>query len=480
MMSEKQRLHPAAIFFTVIKAFKELIFSIGIGFFALKDAGLIYFIIGACVLILGTVIFSTLSWYRYTYRIEEEELRIEYGIFIRKKRYISKNRIQSIDLTQSVAHRIFKLVKVKIETAGSGMGTEASLKAVRLPVGEAVREELKTLQKKTTETAETNETIEEPKRNNPSQKITAKRLFFAGTTSGSIGILLVLFSFLFSELEQFIPDGYYENTFQTIVSFGIIIIAVLVLVALLLLWLLGIAGTMIKYGKFTITKNDDELFITRGLLEKKQTTIPLRRIQAIGIDESILRQPFGYVTVYAEVAGGSMEKGEDFSTILFPIMKRTEIDDFLNKFLPEYVSERNQLKGLPKQAKTFYMIRSTIILVLAIIAILFFIPQFIWAPIILLVLCMYMGMLRYKDAGFRINKEQLTLRYRVFNRKTVILYHKRVQSFERKQHLLQQKASLATVKASIVSKYGAGTHYKIKELAVEDVLYLANWYSYRD
>ncbi|WP_404451200.1 PH domain-containing protein [Virgibacillus necropolis] len=476
-MSEKQRLHPAAIFFTLIKTFKELIFSIGIGFFALKDAGLIYFVIGTCVLIIGAIVFSTLSWYRYTYRIEEEELRIEYGIFVRKKRYISKNRIQSIDLTQSVAHRIFKLVQVKIETAGSGIGTEASLKAVKLQIGESLREELKTLQKTN---IETDESIDETVQDKPSQKITAKRLFFAGTTSGSIGIIFVIMSVLFSELGQFIPEGYYENTFHTIISFSIIIIVVLVLASLLLLWFLGIAGTMIKYGNFTITKNEDELFIARGLLEKKQTTIPIRRIQAVGIDESLLRQPFGYVTVYAEIAGGSMEKGEDFSTILFPIMKRTEVDDFLEKFLPEYISERNNLNGLPAQAKTFYIIRSTIVLILAIIAMLFFIPQFIWAPTILLILCMFMGLLRYKDAGFRINEEQLTLRYRVLNRKTVILFHKRIQSFERKQYLLQQKASIATMKTSIVSKYGAGKHYKIKDLAVGDVMELADWYSYRD
>ncbi|ASN07473.1 hypothetical protein CFK40_19865 [Virgibacillus necropolis] len=476
-MSKKQRLHPAAIFFTLLKTIKELVFSIGvIGFLAFKDAGLIYFLIGTSVLILAVVVFSALSWYRYTYRLEEGELRIEYGILIRKKRYISKNRIQSIDLTQNIGHRIFKLVKVNIETAGSGVGTEASLKAVKLEMGEALREELKTVQKP----IENDERNEGTNYNLPKQKITTKRLFLAGTTSGSIGILFVIMTFLFSELEQFIPDSYYENTFQTIISFSIIIIAVLILALLLILWLLGIAGTMIKFGKFTITKNNEELFITRGLLEKKQTTIPIRRIQAVGIDESILRQPLGYVTVYAEVAGGTIEKGEDFSTILFPIMKKSEVDGFLNKFLPDYVSNRNDLIGLPENAKTFYIIRSTILLLIALIAMLFFIPQFIWVPTILLLICLYMGLLRYKDAGFRIDHEQLTLRYRVINRKTIILFHKRIQSFEKKQHMIQKNASLATIKTSIVSKFGTGKHYKIKDLAVEDIMELTSWYSYRD
>ncbi|MFP3489650.1 PH domain-containing protein, partial [Staphylococcus sp. SIMBA_130] len=89
----------------------------------------------------------------------------------------------------------------------------------------------------------------------------------------------------------------------------------LAIVVLLVFWLLGIAGTMIKYGKFAITKVGDELFITRGLLEKKQITIPLKRIQAVGIAESVIRQPFGFVTVFVEVAGGALDSGEDFSTV---------------------------------------------------------------------------------------------------------------------------------------------------------------------
>src|SRR5699024_1341853 len=100
---------------------------------------------------------------------------------------------------------------------------------------------------------------------------------------------------------------------------------------LIVLWLFGIAGTMIKYGNFTIINRGDELFITRGLLEKKQITIPLNRIQAVGIQESMIRQPLGYGTIFAEVAGGALEKGEDFSTVLFPMIKRSEIEPFLQE-----------------------------------------------------------------------------------------------------------------------------------------------------
>ncbi|WP_099156478.1 PH domain-containing protein [Virgibacillus ndiopensis] len=473
-MFEEKRLHPTVIFFNFIKALKEAIFPIGAGFFAFKDDTFIYFVLVTAVFLIGLIIFSILSWYRYTYRIEDGELRIEYGVFVRKKRYIPKNRVQSIDLTEGVIHRLFKLVSVKIETASSGTGAEGSLKAVKLSEGVKLREELKEISKQ--ESMSVEETKEEISK--PTSKLALKQLFLAGTTSGSVGIIFAIIALFFSEMEQFIPDDFYDSTYQMIIKLSITVIIVLAVAILLLIWLLGIAGTMIKYGNFTITRNNGELFITRGLLEKKQLTIPLKRIQAIGIDESIIRQPLGYATLYAEVAGGSLEKGEDFSSVLFPIIKTTEIDAFLQKFLPEYVSNRDELIELPKQAKKFYFLRSMYLFIFLIAGVVYWLLQFSWVPLLLLIASMYLGYLRFQDGGFRLDDEQLTIRYRRFNRKTVVVFHKRVQAFEKNQHWVQRGQKLATPKLSIVSDLG-GRHYKLKDIDDEDVNRLAVWYSYR-
>ncbi|WP_174615744.1 PH domain-containing protein [Virgibacillus ihumii] len=474
-MSEAKRLHPAAVFFNFIRIVKEAAFAIILGFITFKDNALMYFILASSVILIVMIIFSILSWYRYTYRVEDDELRIEYGIFIRKKRYISKNRIQSIDLTSSVVHRIFKLTRVNIETAGSSTGAEASLKAVKLSEGEALRHELKMVN--TVDNAEEPEAAEE---DYPSSTISFKRLFLAGTTSGSIGVILAIVAAGSSELEQFIPDDFYDSTFEWIIGLGIIIMVVLGIIGLFLLWMLGIAGTMIKYGNFTITKMEDELFITRGLLEKKQLTIPMKRIQAVGIQESLIRQPLGYVTVFAEIAGGSMDKGEDFSSILFPIMKADEVEEFLQKFLPEYAGITNDLKPLPKRARKFYVLRSSILFLIITAVLAFVIPTFIWLPLIVLAVSTYLGILRHKDGGFRRDEEKLTVRHRIFSRNTITMYHKRVQAFEKKQHRVHVKQRLANVQLSIIGKMGMGKHFTVKELDESDVNQIADWYSYRE
>src|SRR5699024_10942874 len=98
-------------------------------------------IVGLYILLLG--LGAAVSWYRYRYWVDEDALHMEYGIFKRTKRTISKNRIQSIDLTENIIHRIFKLARVQIETASTGGQAEASLAAVTLEKGKELRDELK-------------------------------------------------------------------------------------------------------------------------------------------------------------------------------------------------------------------------------------------------------------------------------------------------------------------------------------------------
>ncbi|HLR67318.1 PH domain-containing protein [Virgibacillus alimentarius] len=468
-----QRLHPITIVFTAIKTIKDAIIPIIAMFFAsFQRIASTYIYLGVAIFLILLITFSILSWYRFSYRVENEELRIEYGIFIRNKRYISKNRIQSIDLTAGVVHRLFRLVQVQIETAGGGTDAEASLKAVKRVDGERLREALKI--------TEIQVPVQAGESINPSRHVMLKNLFIAGSTSGSVGVILALFAFSFAKIEQFIPDRIFESTIEWLIGLSILFLFGLSLVILLFLWLLGIAGTIIKYGNFTIKKNNDELFITRGLLEKKQITIPLKRIQAVGIEENLIRQPLGYVSIFAEIAGGSMEKGEDFSTILFPIMKASEVDEFLQQFLPAYRAESNKVAPLPKRAAKFYLLRVSSLFIFGVIGMAYFLPSFVWVAVVLLALSLLLGFLRYRDGGYRLEGKCLTIRYRGISRRTVSMYQKRIQSLEKKQHKIQKIQKLATMKLSIIGTGGSGRHYALEHMDNEQANRLAGWYSFRN
>src|SRR5699024_482625 len=125
-----KRMNQADTIFRFIKTIKDTMIGIGDGTLALIKQSPIYALLSIGPFLLLMLIISFFSWMRHTYRVEDGELRVEKGIFIRKKSYISINRIHKIDFTANVLHRILKLVQVSVDTAAGGEGEVLS--AVKL------------------------------------------------------------------------------------------------------------------------------------------------------------------------------------------------------------------------------------------------------------------------------------------------------------------------------------------------------------
>ncbi|WP_228275766.1 PH domain-containing protein [Gracilibacillus oryzae] len=481
-MSEPKRLHPVSVVFSIIQTIRKSIFSfLPIIILALGNGEWLYIAIGAVIFAAIIIIVSILSWFRYTYQLEEDQIRIEQGILVRKKRTISKHRIQSIDLTQNIIHRIFGLTKVQIETAGSDHKIDASLHAVTMEEGKIVHDQLKYNKKIISQDMDTEEeesqTVTE--KVYPYEKISPKALFIAGSTSGGFGIILGLFGLAFSELETFIPDHLYTQASDWIFSQALQVLIILAVITLIILWGLGILATIIQHWDFTITRYEKELFITRGLLEKKQSTIPLKRIQAVGMKESIIRQPLGYATMYVEIASGEIGQNAETHTLLYPLIKKNQAREFLAKLLPEYEYTQEKWTKLPKRALPYYLLRNTIFPLLATIAVFIFFREWIIVPLAAVVLAGILGYFQYKTIGYRLEGENLLIRNRLLGRDTVLVKHKRLQSFQKKQHILHKKQHLATLDTAILSKF-VGRHLVIRELELKDLDTIADWYSYRD
>ena len=401
--------------------------------------------------------------------MEEGELREERGIFIRKKRFISINRIHRIDFTANVIHRLFKLVQVNIDTAGGGGGAEVSLSAIKIRDAERLREALKKEQIDVPED-DTAEVIQYPQRT-----ISWRHLFIAGTTSGSAGVIIATIFIAFSQIQQVIPDNMYEQTFKWLVQMSAVFLIVLAVLLLALLWLFGIAGTMIKFGNFIIEKRPEELFIKRGLLETKELTIPYDRIQAVEIEQNLLRQPLKFARIMAVVAGGT----DSAFPVVFPLMKLRDTEGFIKEFLPEYHFEQKAFNPLAKKGLKYYICKHAILFILALIPVLYFFPAFSWIPGIFILLSVLYALLSFKESGYLIEQHKLIFRSRnLLTKTTIITYKRRIQSFRKKQHKLQQKEHLATATFTLMS-LGEG-HGTLHHLTDQDVNQIADWYSSRN
>ncbi|MBT2661410.1 PH domain-containing protein [Bacillus sp. ISL-45] len=478
-MSDPKRLHPIAAVVNALRQLKEMIipFLIFVVFGSRgTDWDLFYFFgsIGVVVLVL---VYGVLSWYRFTYRIEQGELRIEYGLIVRKKRYIPFDRIQSLDLSEGILQRLFGLVKVKVETAGSGgMGLqdgEAVLTAITKQDAQEIHDYLVSIKK----SGKILDGEEEPESSEDLlYKISVSELLMLATTSGGVGVVIsAVLAFVF-QFEEFIP---YEQIFDGVEHFvqnGVVFISVVVFLGFLLAWIIALFGTMLKYANFTVRKVDNDLVITRGLLEKRQFTIPLNRIQAVRISENLVRQPLGYASAFVESAGGSALDQESSKVLILPIVKKRKIPGLLEPHLTEYHFRVN-ISSAPVRAYSRYLLKGWLFTLPIIIAAILFLRPWGFSSLILLAVSAVWSYLNYKDAGWSLDNGMLTFRYRNIVKNTVYMRKNKVQSFSMKESFFQRKKKLATVEAIVKSGHG-GAGGKVIDLERKHVDMMYHWYSH--
>jgi putative membrane protein len=147
------------------------------------------------------------------------------------------------------------------------------------------------------------------------------------------------------------------------------LIILLILVLLFLAWLLSLLGTLIRFAGFRMVRDDHNIKISRGLLERQQITIPLRRIQAIKLIEGILRQPFGMVSIQVVSVSNIGTKGE--GNLIVPLLPKAQVISFLEEALPEFAMSLQVLR-LPSRSKNrYYLINILPVIVLAVLSSIF-------------------------------------------------------------------------------------------------------------
>ena len=88
-----------------------------------------WFIYGIIAVALIAGLFSIIAFFKYFFYIKDNKLIVEKGVFKKSILEIPFDRIQSINTEQNLIHRVFKVVKLNMDTAGSA-GNELQLFAL--------------------------------------------------------------------------------------------------------------------------------------------------------------------------------------------------------------------------------------------------------------------------------------------------------------------------------------------------------------
>lgn len=469
-MFEKKRMHPITIVSNIFMSVKDYFFPI-IAFLFIGIAGekkmALYYLIGGVAAVLLILISAIVSWLRFVYWIEDQEIRIESGLFIRNKRYIPFDRIQSISTSQGILQQLFDLVKMRIETAGGG--TEATLTAIPLTEAEQIQRYIKDVKRKQEQTASEIGTEQEggtlhtetvsPQIEEREQifSLSIGEVFLVALTSGgAIGVIVGVLA-IASEFEQILPvdrmlDSAFEQFWQSVRN-DIVTGLLIALFVLVIAYIVAIIQSMLKYANFKVEKTDKNLIVSHGLLERRSVHIPLNRIQGFVIYEGFIRKLFGLASVSIINAGVSDREELSGEVVIAPLIQRARCAQLIETCLPEY-SVDVPFHPVPKRAKRRYILRPIYILIVPVLLGVYFLKIWGWLMLLTLPFFGFLGFKAYRFAGWNITDKQLTLRSRFFTARTVYVFKHRIQSFDIRKTWFQRRKQLATVFAHILSGRG--------------------------
>ena len=401
---------------------------------------------------IGVAIAAVTGWWRWDttrWWVTTEGIHRRSGLISTKQTDIPFTRVQALDLEQGPIQRWFDVHSVHVQTGGGGAHGEIVLEAIWADELEWLRSLVAT------------PSAPEERAALLERRLTPGRLLLAALTAGQVGVILPLLAGAAQLAQNVAGDDAERDAVQLIPhSTGGWLVAAAVLVGAA--WLLSVMGALVAFARFRIVRDGDRLRIRRGLLEQRETTIPVARVRAVVVVEGPLRRPFRLAALRMEVIGHAKEQAA--AQALFPLLRRAEVRPFLDALLPELADDLDGLEPLPRRALRRYALPPVVAGLVA--------GGAAW-PLIgpwgLLVVfpALAWGVLGFRAAGWRLAEGHLAVRRLGFARTTVLARAADGESRTLAQNVLQRRADLADFEVAFGKRTTARVHHLDAALARE-------------
>ncbi|WP_413376475.1 PH domain-containing protein [Alkalihalobacillus sp. 1P02AB] len=482
--NQGQRLHPLWIPFSILKSIKELLIPIILFFFVNAGEPSMFTRIaqiGVGLIFLYMLISLIFKWINFRYSFSGDELRVNEGRFIRKKRFVQLERIQGVQMNTHFLQRPFGLTTVTLDTAASSSDSSIKLECIKREDALWVKDYIATYREKQKEVhvdERSDEWSEEPILQDDKKlhyQIRPKEIVFAAFTSMSVLALVpILFGFLAQLSDVLSIDEYVSEAYQFISqTWTFILFAILVLLVISLLF--GLITTFLTYGNYQVETNEERIFVKKGVLSQTEWTIAKNKVQAVKFTKTFLRRWFGIVGVELVCAGAYGDEKVE-STMLFPFISEKRARAMLPEVLPTFKIEEGMRK-LPKQALFVKLMRPSYFwLIASAVLFYFWIERWYLSPI-LLVLIIFLRYIDYRHSGHGLFHPFIQMRSGAFSVEMVIAEKKKIEEVGISQSKLQKLFGLSTL---TIATRGTPVHFSsIQDVPLEEAYEYYDWYQKR-
>lgn len=451
-----QRIHPLTLVIEGGRAIRRLIFVVVIFVITSltnQQSDETRFELYAGLLGLVVIFVAAVRYFSFRYSVHQGQLMIQSGIITKNVRTIPLERIQNINLTRTLLHRVLNLVDLEIET-GSGTKAEASISALT----EAQAQELKA---QLLSHGGTSSSSQEAEGNNPNQKRviyvpTPRELLLAGASENR---LLAMIGFL-AGIQFLIPNlidyfeknsGLFQSTGSALATWLLAALGLLILFTVG--WFISILTTFVKYFGFEITEEGGKIGRSYGLLNHVENVLPIKRIQTVVHSQNWLQRKFGISKIFVSTAGsfGSSNQGDgnsqvSTSPLLTPVIRDEAVPTVLRLVFPTFHWHDLSWHRVGKKTVQRH-VRSALIptLMLGIGAWI----AFNWWAVAVVVgsigIALLAGLIYLKTGKWAESQDMVVSRKGLFKLRYHYIPTSKVQCTEIRQSPVQRRLSLATV-----------------------------------
>lgn len=360
-------------FYTLQQYLRALWPMLVIWVFKFDDVNKLYLALGTVAVITVIAVVSYLKYLNFTFFLDDDndEFVITEGILNKTKITIQLNKIQQVNINQSLIQKFVGVYALDVDTAGSSK-KEGSIKAISHGLALELKARLLENERKpilSDVESGRNVVAEVNPEEHPFIKISLLTLLKVGITSNylrSFGLLLLFVSTIYENISNFtdesIIDGErIDHYFDETALFRAVLILVTVLFLIVLI--INLVRVVFKYFDYKIAKQKGSLLLSFGLLNTKSTIIKPEKVQITTVTRNYFQKKMDILEIKIKQAT-SGEPEEKKSAIEIPGCSEMERDQIL-KLLFKSIPEKGVMLK-PNFRKLVFSIFTTIVLPLSV------------------------------------------------------------------------------------------------------------------
>ena len=297
---------------------------------------------------LAVLVYAIIQWAMFRYRLYEDKLGVRQGLIFKKTHEIPLSKIQNVRLEQPFYFRPMGLYSLVVETAGS-KEDEAVLAAVSyrkaiqlkkrlvnplLPTPLASDPENVALDDGTI----LDERAEPKNRSKTLARKDLKQLLLFGLYQNNLFWFAIIAGPIIGQFDwSQLADTHlaqsawhwYELTIGTNVLYQIVLASLLMIGFYLLLSLISMAASVLKYYPYHLSRDSNTLHRSGGIIAKQSDALALQRIQVIRFSQPIIGRLLKLWTVYFKQVKGTEVEQKSQRHMLVPSMTRQTVSALL-------------------------------------------------------------------------------------------------------------------------------------------------------